>query len=267
MTDGREHPRDALHELLDGRLAGAERVALDEHLASCARCRAELALLDAARGAAHESLASEHAPPGLEARVRAALDRDDEVRAAFEARGQRKLPRAVWAAGWILSTVLAVVLVFAWTRLDFPAESARDFRALSRGQLALSLRTGDPAGLERRLAEGGISFTPRVLDLGMMGWRLAGGRVNRFARRPSALFAYQDDRGRWLVCQMFFGNVDELPREVERRAREGIDFFVYERDGVTSVFWREGTVVCLLASDLPRAEVVQLAFAFAMKAV
>jgi hypothetical protein len=42
---------------------------------------------------------------------------------------------------------------------------------------------------------------------------------------------------------------------------------VYERDGVTSVFWQEGTVVCVLASDLPREEVVQLAYAKAMKAV
>lgn len=267
MTDSREHPRDALHELLDGRLAGAERVTLEAHLASCARCRAELALLDAARSATRESLAAGPAPPGLETRVRAALDRDDEAGEAFDARGRRMLPRAVWALGWVLSTVLAVVLIFAWTRLDLPTESARDFRALSRGQLALSLKTGDPVGLERRLVEGGIGFPPRVLDLDMMGWRLAGGRVNRLARRPSALFAYQDDRGRWLVCQMFAGKVDELPREAERRTREGIDFFVYERDGVTSVFWQEGTVVCVLASDLPREEVVQLAFAKAMKAV
>ena len=235
----------------------------------------ELALLDAARGAARgaapiaarEHLAATHAPPGLETRVRAALDREDEVREAFDARGRRRLPRAVWAAGWVLSVALAVVLIFAWTIVDAPAESARDFRALSRGQLALSLKTGDPARLQRRLAEEGLGFPPHVLDLEALGWQLAGGRVHRFARRSSALIAYEDSRGRWLVSQVFAGKVDELPDGAERRTREGVEFLVYERDGVTSVFWQEGAVVCVLASDLPRVEVVQLAFAGAMKTV
>lgn len=267
MSDGRDHPRDALHALLDGRLAGAERLAIEAHLATCARCRAEKELLEAARRALWEEFRTEHAPPGLEVRVRAALDREEEERAAFDQRGRRPLARLVWAAGWLLSVLLAVMLIVSWTRLDPPAEAARDFRAVSQGRLEMTLRTGSPAALERRLAERGLDFPARALDLEMMGWELSGGRVHRFARRGSVLFAYHDARGRWLVCQLYPGRVDDLPKDAERRQREGFEFLVYEREGVTSVFWQEGEVVYLLASDRPREELVQLAFGKAMQAV
>jgi anti-sigma factor RsiW len=43
--------RDRLPELLHGQLQGAERAAMEEHVASCADCQAELALLAGMRGA------------------------------------------------------------------------------------------------------------------------------------------------------------------------------------------------------------------------
>lgn len=42
-------------------------------------------------------------------------------------------------------------------------------------------------------------------------------------------------------------------------------FFVYRRGGSTQVFWQEGPTACVLVSDLPTEDVVQLAFAKAMK--
>jgi hypothetical protein len=199
-----------------------------------------------------------HEPPGADL---TAAEREN-----FDARSRRPLPRAVWAAGWVISAVLAVVLIFAWSGLDAPTESARDFRALSRGQLELSVKTGDPARLERLLARGELGFPPRVPNFEALGWKLAGGGVHRFARRPSALSAYREIGGRWLVCQRFVGRAEELP-VAERRTRHGTEFLAYERDGVTSVFWREGPTLCVLASDLPREEVVQLAFSIAMKTI
>jgi hypothetical protein len=44
-------------------------------------------------------------------------------------------------------------------------------------------------------------------------------------------------------------------------------FVIYERRGVTLVFWMEGDVMCVLSSDIGREEVVGLAFAKAMAAV
>jgi hypothetical protein len=64
---------------------------------------------------------------------------------------------------------------------------------------------------------------------------------------------------------MYRGRTAELPYTAERRVHDGIGFLVYRRDGVTLVFWQEGEVVCVLASDVAPEEVVALAFAKAMK--
>jgi len=49
------------------------------------------------------------------------------------------------------------------------------------------------------------------------------------------------------------------------RRHGGISFFVYRRDARTLVFWPEGKVLCVLASEAPTEEVVALAFAKAVR--
>ena len=82
--------------------------------------------------------------------------------------------------------------------------------------------------------------------------------------RSRALFVYRGPANEKLVCQMFVGQVDELPKGATLRENKGIKFYTYQSNGVTAVFWQEGTVVCVLVSDIAPEEVVQLAFAKAM---
>lgn len=67
------------------------------------------------------------------------------------------------------------------------------------------------------------------------------------------------------MCQMYEAGVGELPRGAELREHDGIPFSIYRKDGRTLVFWPEGGVICVLISDIAPEEVVQLAFAKAMK--
>ncbi len=48
------------------------------------------------------------------------------------------------------------------------------------------------------------------------------------------------------------------------REQNGFRFQIYTRGAVTLVFWQEGDLVCVLASELPAVEVVALAVAKAM---
>jgi hypothetical protein len=64
-----------------------------------------------------------------------------------------------------------------------------------------------------------------------------------------------------LVCQMYVGNVSELPVGFVEREHRGKKFHVYQLKGVTMVFWQDRKVVCVLISDMPTESVVQLAFA------
>ena len=63
---------------------------------------------------------------------------------------------------------------------------------------------------------------------------------------------------------MYPGAISELPADTTLRENNGIKFQVYQRSGVTMVFWQEGEIVCALSSDIASENVIQLAFAKAM---
>lgn len=65
--------------------------------------------------------------------------------------------------------------------------------------------------------------------------------------------------------EMYEGNVRDLSGAPEVRRRGNFTFLVYRMRDRTQVFWQEGNV-CVLVSDIPGEDVIQLAFAKAMKA-
>jgi len=64
---------------------------------------------------------------------------------------------------------------------------------------------------------------------------------------------------------MYEGQLADLPRSDDEREHNGITFRVYRAGTVTLVFWQEGPVVCVLASDADAEAVIQLAYAKAVK--
>lgn len=261
MSGEPRHYHEALQDLLDERLPAGERAALEEHLAVCARCRAALAALERGRAAAR-GLPPLEPPSGLTARLATAL-------AAEESGGRRMISRRralVTAGGVLAAAALAVVLLRPGaTSSDLVSLVAADFAGYRGGTLGLDLEAGEPALVERLFAARGITFPARVFDLGMMGFRLTGGRAHRLAGRPSAFYAYAGPDGSGVVCQMFQGTVAELPSAPETRTHDGITFRIYRVGATTLVFWQEGGVVCVLAADGDPEALVRLARAKAIK--
>ena len=266
MSTRSGHPSDEIQDLLDGRLDPAARARVEAHLEECEMCRRESRSLARIKAAAASALAAADPPADLAAATIAALDREDRPeRAPVPGRAVR-FSRPAVALAIAAAIALVAVILFRTARARDVAESvARDHGALAEESLTLEIRTADPQELERFFAERGIAFRTRVFDLGMMGFRLVGGRVHSVRGRPSALFVYRDERNKILVCQMYEGSVRELPRGAEVREHDGIPFSVYRRDGRTIVFWPEGETLCVLASDIDREELVALAFAKAVK--
>lgn len=268
MTDHRAHPGDELQLLLDGRLPAAVQQEVEAHLAACERCRRELDLLRRAKATLRESLPNLEVPPALFDRVNAAITAETAEPGASRPPAalaptsprRRVLIRLALAAGLLLAAVLALP-----DGQDPIAAAAEDFAGYRAGRLALELETNDPPELERFFADAELPFPTRVFDFGMMGYRLTGGRVHRFAGRPSALFAYESDDGRRLVCQMYQGRLSDLPAGAEEREQEGIRFRIYRAGDVTLVFWQEGEVVCVLIADGDPEAAIQLAYAKATK--
>ena len=266
MTDTVNHLGAALHDFLDGRLDDTRRVEVRAHLDGCPQCRSELEALRWVRDVALKQLPGEKVPPGLAHRVTAALD----------AAVGRTRPTATWTirrrwwqwatAGAVLAAAALALLFVSRPGANLVDAVTRDFAQYSSGTLALDLRSSDGAAVESLYARGGLVFRTRVFDLGMMQYRLVGGRIHRLRGRPSALFAYRGPEGRDLVCQMYEGRLAELPRSDDVREHNGITFQVYRAGRLTLVFWQEGAVVCVLASDAESETVIQLAYAKAAKA-
>ena len=261
------HFGDELQDFLDGRLDEPKRSRVEEHLATCDQCRREL---EALRWLARDvlgTLPAEEVPSALAARVGFALDAvDSEARRGRATR--RSLRRVVrWAAAGtlLIAAALAIVLVSRPPSVSVPGLVARDFVAYGSGRIPIGVEARDPRAIEEFFARNGIGFTTRVFDLGMMRYTLIGGSVHRVGSRLSALFAYRGPDDRLLVCQMYLGSVTELPPPDEIRENNGITFHVHREGNTTLVFWQEGDVVCVLASDASPDAVIQLAYAKATR--
>lgn len=264
MGDEAQHPTDALQDALDHRLDSAARARLDEHLSSCAKCRRELAALQWTKDQARSARHSEE-PVGLEARLRGALDEADRVAPGAASGSRTRLRRLVpWLAA-AAAVVAAVWMVGRFRTSSIPDSVSDGYRAYTSNALPVEIASSDPPELERYFVERGLPFTVRVFDLGMMGFRLEGARVDRVGGRVAALVAYRGADGRVLLCRMYQGSVADLPEPIDRRTNGGITFHLYRDGEVTLVFWQEGTVVCVLAAEGDPETVIQLAFAKAVK--
>jgi anti-sigma factor RsiW len=265
MTDTANHLGSALQDFLDGRLDDARQAEVQAHLQGCPQCRGELEALRWVRDVALKQLPGEEVPPALAERVAAALDTADR-RTRSAARGTFGRRWRRWAGAGALAAAAALVLLLVWPpKADLAEAVAGDFTGYSRGHLQLDLRSSDIQAVENLFIAGGIDFPTRVFDFGMMQYQLVGGRIHRLRNRPSALFAYRGPEGRDLVCQMYQGRLADLPPPDDVREHDGITFQVYRTGGLTLVFWQEGAVVCVLASDAESEEVIQLAYAKAVK--
>lgn len=263
------HPEETLQDYLDGRLTGAAAEEVRVHLESCVSCQAvrdELLLARAALATLRDD--DVPMPADLLAAVQRTLDAEsasgaaptalpsEETRARWAAIRRRR-----WAAVAGVAAVLVAYLLFGSrpTPQDLPARAASDLMAVGSGSLLLELRTGDAAALERYFAGAPQGPRVRVIDLGMMGIPLEGGRRHLLDGRPSALYAYRTATGVPLVCQMFEGRLSDLPPPQTAIDDKGFHFQVYTRGTVTVVFWQEGHLVCVLASEQPASDVIALA--------
>jgi anti-sigma factor RsiW len=252
------HLDDRLHDLLDGRLSAAERASAEAHLGECTRCRRELDALETVRNSLRDATAAPaKVPHALRTSVIAMLDRET-------ARPPRGRYLGLVAAALLVVIAAALLWWQRTERLDLPKAVIADLGQFERGEAPLDVRSTDAAEIERYFASRGVPS--RVFDLAMMQFTLEGGRVHAIDDRRSAFFVYRGAGGELVICQMFAGTTAELPPNLPRRENEGIVFHIAERDGATAVFWQEGPLVCVLTSKaVPREELVQLAFAKAMK--
>ncbi len=270
-----QHDTDALQEAIDGRLSSAAQEALAAHLADCDTCRAEYERLGSVKAAVASLDDNLPVPAGLDTRIREVLDREDErsrasPRGSRQARGEGSRWRwrsiMALAAGVMLVTGVGVWRLSRVGGEDAAVALATDFASYRGGKLRLGVTTADPLRIEAFLGQTALGFPVRVIDLGMMGYRLVGGQRATVGDRPAALMIYRSGDGRIVMCAMYQGDASTAAPRSERRTRNGIEFFMQRLAGTTVVFWQEGAVACALISDAAADAVFELAVGKAMRA-
>jgi len=268
------HFKEEIQELLDNRLNHEARLKVEQHLESCEECRREWEALRWTKDIAWRERAPESVPAKLEENILAALALEDDRSSAktVPLRIWRRRRRAILAYGFVLLVGVALALSYFIFRTqlrkapDLPSAVARDYRNYKTEKLSLMLRTGEAEEMESFFSERGVAFNTRVFDLNMMNYHLEGGRVHELIGRQSALFVYRGEGNKILICQMYPGQALELPASgAILRENKGIRFYIYRVHGLTVAFWQEGAITCALTSDIDPEEVVQLAFAKAVK--
>ena len=262
MPTSPKHFKDEIQDLLDNRLDAPMRAEVERHVETCTECRREFDALRWTKSFAAKQFAARAAPSELRENILRALKapagsaRTITLCPGFQ---MRKLkPILAWAAALVALGILAVILIPKHRTL--PEVVARDFRTYQNQKLTLEMETPNVKKLETFFAKRGLPFTPHVYDLSAKDYRLVGGRVQYLQRQRTEWVVYRGRNNQALVCQMYVGNVSELPVGFVEREHRGKEFHVYEVNGVTMVFWQDRKVVCVLISDMPAEDVVQLAF-------
>jgi anti-sigma factor RsiW len=263
MPTSPKHFKDEIQDLLDNRLDASTRAEVEQHVQACTECRREFEALRWTKSFAAKQFAAKAAPSTLRENILRGLEpeagsaRTIRLPPGFQ---MRKLkPIMAWAAVLLALGVLAIILIPKQRTL--PQVVARDFRSYQNQKLTLELDTRDVKKMEAFFADQGLPFTPHVYDLSEKDYRLAGGRVQYLRGQPTEWVIYRGPNNQQLLCQMYVGNVSELPVGSAEREHRGKKFHVYQVKGITMVFWQDRKVVCVLISDMPAEDVVQLAFA------
>jgi anti-sigma factor RsiW len=260
------HPDELLQELLDDRLEGEERAAIEAHVESCPRCqRLRESLLSSRRvlRSAPAGATTEELGGMLEGVLARGVERDESA----SSKAESAMVRALRQPGWQFAAGVAAALVVVFGTLLLPSQWAGrkavdELLALHAAATPVFGETA-PAALEERLA-GALPFRARVLDLAAMDVRLLGGGTSKVAGRPAGWMLYSGPASERLLCVMFRGRLAALPATDETRERGPFTFRVYRRGPRTIVAWQEGALVCALVGEGDAESVIALAQAKAM---
>lgn len=190
--------RSHLHAYLDQELDLPSAVAIDQHLAGCATCKALFAQQSALRTGIRRHAEYYEAPAALAERIRARIGAGDS-----EARAPGRKPTWRWPSfgQWLpAGAAAAVAAVISWTAaVQYAGVSAEQMLAeqviAGHARSVVTGRLVEVASSDQHTVKPWLSskldFSPPVPDLAGAGYPLAGGRLDYLDHRPVAALVYR----------------------------------------------------------------------------
>ncbi|MGY2491428.1 anti-sigma factor family protein [Cupriavidus sp. CP313] len=183
----------------DDELGAAESQRLEQHLAQCAACTAELGRLRALRTAVREGATYHRAGPALRARIAAALPAA-RVPAGGEASRPRWLEWFAWrpAVNAGLAALTIASMAFGLTLFllrDSPQDAMAREVVSGHVRALIADHAVDVASTDRHTVKpwfnGRLDFAPPVHDMAAEGFPLVGGRLDYLHGQRVAVLVYR----------------------------------------------------------------------------
>ena len=233
-TESRSH----LHAYLDQELDLPSVVAIDQHLAACAECKALFAGQTSLRAAIRRHAVYHEAPSALADRIRA------KIGAGRVDTPAPRRPAWRWPSlgQWLpMGAAAAAAAVISWTAaIQYASVSADQILAeqviAGHARSIVTNRLVEVASSDQHTVKPWLSskldFSPPVPDLAGAGYPLAGGRLDYLDRRPVAALVY---RYRQHVINLFVWPDDKSARGPEALAKNGYNVVRWSDAGMS--YW------------------------------
>jgi anti-sigma factor RsiW len=244
--------QELLDAYIDGELPAADEAAVREHIASCAECAREHAVLAATSRRIGETLVKYQAPDVLKARIRVALAQPDPL--AADAPTPKPIATRRLALGGLGVAIASSILTFAVVRGVAPGRSVSDeivsshIRALMPGHLTDVTSTNQHN--VKPWFNGRVDLSPPVPNLDSIGFPLIGGRLDYVQGRATPVVVY--GRRQHLIDVYVWPAANEGDTEMSASARNGYNV----------IAWRAKGMSLEAVSDLNRPELDQFVKAF-----
>jgi anti-sigma factor RsiW len=231
----------------DGEVDAGASAAIEQHLETCAECRALLEELDQVRSLMRSPGVPLGAPAPLRGRIMAALDQEAEAPAARPSRRARARPFWIGVVSGVGGSAIAAALAFliiAPLRNDrLENELVADHTHALMSAHLIDVVSTDQHTVKPWFA-GHIDISPVVADFAPQGYRLVGGRVDELGQRRAAVVVYRHGAH---VINVFSWAIASgaLPRDTTL-------------NGYHLAFWKAGNLGYCAVSDTGWSELQQL---------
>ena len=238
-----------LHALIDGELDAGHAREVEDHIATCPDCAAELAAYREMSKAIAGADLRYTAPPALRRRIEAALP---QAQVPAQVPSRRAVLRG-FAMGSAVSAIAATGLFAIVLRSDDDAHITSEIvsahlRSLQAGHLTDVISTDQHT--VKPWFNGKLDVAPPVIDLTAQGFTLIGGRLDYVDARPIGAIVYHR---RLHIINLFVAQT----ASTERRAAKTETF-----QGFNVRSWSEGGLNYWAVSDLAADELAEFSDKF-----
>jgi anti-sigma factor RsiW len=216
-----------LSGMIDSALGPIARLRVHRHVAGCNDCAAKLEELRAMQAAIRTKLPYHRAPPGLAARIGAALPHEEPPRVARPWFRMPAFSLAGTALAGALAGVALTVLVTGGPSDPAMAVIGSHIRSMQAEHLT-DVLTSDQHTVKPWLSAR-LDVSPPVRDLKEEGFPLVGGRIDYVDGHPAAAVVYQRAKH---VINLFAWASSGKDEPFHDETRQGFNIVTWRRDGI-----------------------------------